>query len=86
MLNPEWVALHTSRGIELPEHKLFMRISVIVGTFLVYTSAILYLHKLVYKRSNTDIDVGFLLDSLLFFRKIKIYPLEFISLKIYPLK
>eukprot|EP01135_Chromosphaera_perkinsii_P010818 Nk52_evm13s2241 gene=Nk52_evmTU13s2241 len=34
--NPEWVALQTSRGIETPESKLFMRLTVLVGDVLFY--------------------------------------------------
>ncbi|EAU86038.2 glucosyltransferase Alg6 [Coprinopsis cinerea okayama7 len=39
-LNPEWVALDASRGIETPGSKLFMRLSVVILDFLVYIPAL----------------------------------------------
>ncbi|XP_069794419.1 dolichyl pyrophosphate Man9GlcNAc2 alpha-1,3-glucosyltransferase isoform X9 [Narcine bancroftii] len=41
-INPEWIALHTSRGYESLGHKLFMRTTVLVADFIVYVPAILY--------------------------------------------
>ncbi|XP_060078791.1 dolichyl pyrophosphate Man9GlcNAc2 alpha-1,3-glucosyltransferase-like [Ylistrum balloti] len=35
-INPAWVALKTSRGFESPEHKLFMRYSVLVADILFF--------------------------------------------------
>ncbi|GAB1599978.1 dolichyl pyrophosphate Man9GlcNAc2 alpha-1,3-glucosyltransferase-like [Argonauta hians] len=35
-INPEWVALHSSRGLENPLHKLFMRYTVIIADLLLY--------------------------------------------------
>ncbi|CAG0890648.1 unnamed protein product [Cyprideis torosa] len=35
-VNPEFVALHTSRGMETEEHKFFMRASVILADLLLY--------------------------------------------------
>ena len=39
-INPSWVALDTSRGIESPESKLFMRTTVVVLDALVYVPAL----------------------------------------------
>ncbi|CAD5123876.1 DgyrCDS12184 [Dimorphilus gyrociliatus] len=39
-INPEFVALHKSRGIESPTHKLFMRYTVIIGDLLIYIPAV----------------------------------------------
>ncbi|KAF9013270.1 glucosyltransferase [Cyathus striatus] len=39
-INPAWVALDTSRGIETPESKVFMRTSVVVLDALVYVPAL----------------------------------------------
>ncbi|KAI1709980.1 ALG6, ALG8 glycosyltransferase family domain-containing protein [Ditylenchus destructor] len=40
-LNPTWVALTISRGIEAPHHKLFMRLSVVISMTLLYAPAVL---------------------------------------------
>ncbi|XP_041509141.1 dolichyl pyrophosphate Man9GlcNAc2 alpha-1,3-glucosyltransferase isoform X1 [Microtus oregoni] len=40
-INPDWVALHTSRGYESQEHKLFMRATVLVADLLIYIPAVL---------------------------------------------
>jgi alpha-1,3-glucosyltransferase len=40
-INPTWVALDKSRGIETPESKLFMRMTVLVLDALVYLPALL---------------------------------------------
>ena len=50
-INPDYVALHKSRGYESYEHKLFMRYSVFLSDLLIYIPAILYLLK----SSNADI-------------------------------
>ncbi|XP_014780541.1 dolichyl pyrophosphate Man9GlcNAc2 alpha-1,3-glucosyltransferase [Octopus bimaculoides] len=39
-INPDWVALHSSRGLENPLHKLFMRYSVIFSDLLLYIPAV----------------------------------------------
>ncbi|KAJ1655715.1 Glucosyltransferase-like protein [Dispira simplex] len=39
-VDPSWVALETSRGIETPESKLFMRSTVLVCELMVYVSAL----------------------------------------------
>lgn len=43
IIDPEWVELHKSRGHESPEHKLFMRTTVLVADLLIYfPSVVLY--------------------------------------------
>ncbi|TFK17406.1 glucosyltransferase Alg6 [Coprinopsis marcescibilis] len=44
-LNPAWVALDASRGIETPGSKLFMRLSVVVLDLLVYVPALVLFVK-----------------------------------------
>ncbi|NXA17839.1 ALG6 glucosyltransferase, partial [Ibidorhyncha struthersii] len=41
LINPDWIALHTSRGYESQPHKLFMRTTVFVADLLVYIPAVL---------------------------------------------
>uniref|UniRef100_A0ACB8F455 Glucosyltransferase-like protein n=1 Tax=Sphaerodactylus townsendi TaxID=933632 RepID=A0ACB8F455_9SAUR len=41
LINPNWIALHTSRGHESPSHKLFMRATVLVADMLVYIPAVI---------------------------------------------
>uniref|UniRef100_A0A915DVF3 Alpha-1,3-glucosyltransferase n=1 Tax=Ditylenchus dipsaci TaxID=166011 RepID=A0A915DVF3_9BILA len=41
--DPSWVALTASRGIEKPEHKLFMRVSVMLTMLFLYAPAIILL-------------------------------------------
>ncbi|KAJ1956731.1 Glucosyltransferase-like protein, partial [Dipsacomyces acuminosporus] len=45
LINPSWVALDASRGIESHESKLFMRASVIAFEFIVYIPAVILLFK-----------------------------------------
>ncbi|KAI8323906.1 glucosyltransferase required for N-linked glycosylation pathway [Martensiomyces pterosporus] len=45
LIDPSWVALDTSRGIETHESKLFMRASVIVLEFVVYIPAVVMLFR-----------------------------------------
>ncbi|XP_053326040.1 dolichyl pyrophosphate Man9GlcNAc2 alpha-1,3-glucosyltransferase [Spea bombifrons] len=40
LLNPYWVALNASRGYESLQHKLFMRVTVLVADLLVYIPAV----------------------------------------------
>ncbi|NXC66993.1 ALG6 glucosyltransferase, partial [Anhinga anhinga] len=40
LINPDWIALHTSRGYESQPHKLFMRTTVFVADLLVYIPAV----------------------------------------------
>ncbi|KAK2550044.1 Dolichyl pyrophosphate Man9GlcNAc2 alpha-1 [Acropora cervicornis] len=39
-INPKWVALHTSRGYESPDHKLFMRYTVLLADVAIYFPAV----------------------------------------------
>ncbi|KFM83411.1 Dolichyl pyrophosphate Man9GlcNAc2 alpha-1,3-glucosyltransferase, partial [Stegodyphus mimosarum] len=41
-LNPDWVALYTSRGYESYHHKIFMRSTVLAADLLFYIPVILY--------------------------------------------
>lgn len=41
MINPAWVALDKSRGIETPESKVFMRTTVVLLDALIYVPALL---------------------------------------------
>ncbi|KAL7750715.1 Glucosyltransferase-like protein [Sorochytrium milnesiophthora] len=50
-INPEWVALHASRGYESYESKVFMRASVLATDLLVYVPAVLAFVRLVMRRS-----------------------------------
>uniref|UniRef100_A0A4W3I4N0 Alpha-1,3-glucosyltransferase n=1 Tax=Callorhinchus milii TaxID=7868 RepID=A0A4W3I4N0_CALMI len=41
LINPDWIALRTSRGYESPAHKLFMRATVLAADVAVYIPAVL---------------------------------------------
>uniref|UniRef100_A0A6J0URR6 Alpha-1,3-glucosyltransferase n=2 Tax=Pogona vitticeps TaxID=103695 RepID=A0A6J0URR6_9SAUR len=41
LIDPNWIALHTSRGYESQRHKLFMRTTVLVADLLVYIPAVI---------------------------------------------
>ena len=51
LINSTWTELHKSRGIESYEHKIFMRSTVLISEFLVYTPAIVYYF---YKTQTTN--------------------------------
>nr|KAF6377140.1 ALG6 alpha-1,3-glucosyltransferase [Myotis myotis] len=40
VINPDWIALHTSRGYESQAHKLFMRATVLIADLLIYIPAV----------------------------------------------
>ncbi|KAM8787825.1 dolichyl pyrophosphate Man9GlcNAc2 alpha-1,3-glucosyltransferase [Rhynchonycteris naso] len=40
IINPDWIALHTSRGYESQAHKLFMRATVLIADLLIYIPAV----------------------------------------------
>ncbi|XP_043941488.1 dolichyl pyrophosphate Man9GlcNAc2 alpha-1,3-glucosyltransferase [Protopterus annectens] len=42
VINPDWISLHTSRGYESLEHKLFMRSTVFFADLIVYISAVFF--------------------------------------------
>ncbi|NXN94468.1 ALG6 glucosyltransferase, partial [Rhinopomastus cyanomelas] len=52
LINPDWIALHTSRGYESQPHKLFMRTTVFVADFLIYIPAVI-LYCLSLKETST---------------------------------
>ncbi|NXW57000.1 ALG6 glucosyltransferase, partial [Eurystomus gularis] len=65
LINPDWIALHTSRGYESQPHKLFMRTTVFVADLLVYIPAvILYCFSL--KETSTKKKVSSALCILLY--------------------
>uniref|UniRef100_A0A4W2F1Z3 Alpha-1,3-glucosyltransferase n=1 Tax=Bos indicus x Bos taurus TaxID=30522 RepID=A0A4W2F1Z3_BOBOX len=39
-INPDWIALHSSRGYESQAHKLFMRATVLIADLLIYIPAV----------------------------------------------
>ncbi|KAK0107420.1 Glucosyltransferase-like protein [Cadophora gregata f. sp. sojae] len=46
-INPSWFALHTSRGLEDPSLKIFMRATVIVSEYLIYIpAAVIFVRRL----------------------------------------
>ena len=45
MINPHWVALNVSRGIESPEHQIFMRSTVILSDLIVLVPAAFFVKK-----------------------------------------
>uniref|UniRef100_A0A8C3LTB8 Alpha-1,3-glucosyltransferase n=1 Tax=Chrysolophus pictus TaxID=9089 RepID=A0A8C3LTB8_CHRPC len=65
LINPDWIALHTSRGYESQSHKLFMRTTVFVADLLIYIPAvILYCCSL--KETSTKKKVSSALCILLY--------------------
>uniref|UniRef100_A0A8C6QRV8 Alpha-1,3-glucosyltransferase n=1 Tax=Nannospalax galili TaxID=1026970 RepID=A0A8C6QRV8_NANGA len=64
-INPDWIALHTSRGYESREHKLFMRTTVLIADLLIYIPAVvLYCYCL--KETSTKKKIGSALCILLY--------------------
>ncbi|CAD7079745.1 unnamed protein product [Hermetia illucens] len=57
-VNSSYVELHESRGISTPEHKYFMRWSVLVADLLIYIPAVLFVmravSRLVWKRASAS--------------------------------
>ena len=53
-LNGSWVELRESRGIEQLEHKLFMRLSVIVSMLAVYAPALICLFRSEWERHRNE--------------------------------
>lgn len=51
IINPEWFALFTSRGLEDPDLKVFMRATVIISEYLVYVPALIVFSRR-YSRLN----------------------------------
>ena len=54
-INPEWVAVKSSHGYESADHKIFMRLSVLIAEILIYfTAVIVYVSDTVKScKSNT---------------------------------
>lgn len=52
MINPEWMAIMTSRGYESESLKLFMRITVLVCDFLIFVPAVFVFCKRYYRNPN----------------------------------
>lgn len=50
LLNPDWVALHKSRGHESYQHKLFMRWTVLIADVAIYFMAIIYFVTAILKK------------------------------------
>lgn len=55
LIEPESVALHTSRGYSSVLHKVFMRGTVVLGELLIYVPALVLFFKLYYKRMNSGV-------------------------------
>uniref|UniRef100_A0A2K5YVP0 Alpha-1,3-glucosyltransferase n=1 Tax=Mandrillus leucophaeus TaxID=9568 RepID=A0A2K5YVP0_MANLE len=70
-INPDWIALHTSRGYESQAHKLFMRTTVLIADLLIYIPAVvLYcccLKDISTKKKNiyNSVSLGFALWGVL---------------------
>lgn len=64
-INPEWVELHKSRGLESPAHKLFMRATVLVADLLIYMPAVV-LYCLYLSDGSPRKRVSILLCTLLY--------------------
>lgn len=61
MINKKWVDLHTSKGHESQEHKLFMRLSVILTMLILYAPAIYDIHQYWYsERKNKRVSQNYI--------------------------
>uniref|UniRef100_A0A8B9PZQ1 Alpha-1,3-glucosyltransferase n=1 Tax=Apteryx owenii TaxID=8824 RepID=A0A8B9PZQ1_APTOW len=65
LINPDWIALHTSQGYESQPHKLFMRATVFVADLLVYIPAVI-LYCCCLKETSTKKKVSSALCILLY--------------------
>ena len=52
IINPSWVALHDSRGIESRPHLAFMRVTVILTMMILYAPAIILMMNLVIPKND----------------------------------
>ncbi|XP_028404504.1 dolichyl pyrophosphate Man9GlcNAc2 alpha-1,3-glucosyltransferase-like [Dendronephthya gigantea] len=66
IINPAWVNLNTSRGFESPEHKLFMRYTVLVADVLIYFPAIYVFCTSFYKKGSKISQISVSLVLLLY--------------------
>uniref|UniRef100_A0A7G3AJJ0 Alpha-1,3-glucosyltransferase n=1 Tax=Lutzomyia longipalpis TaxID=7200 RepID=A0A7G3AJJ0_LUTLO len=55
LVDPGFVALHTSRGISSAAHKFFMRLTVLLADILIYLPAVYWGCSAVWKRTHIDI-------------------------------
>ncbi|XP_074817704.1 dolichyl pyrophosphate Man9GlcNAc2 alpha-1,3-glucosyltransferase [Natator depressus] len=65
LINPDWIALHTSRGYESQPHKLFMRATVLIADLLVYIPAVI-LYCCCLKETSTKKKIASALCILLY--------------------
>ncbi|XP_007957324.1 dolichyl pyrophosphate Man9GlcNAc2 alpha-1,3-glucosyltransferase [Orycteropus afer afer] len=65
LINPDWIALHTSRGYESHTHKLFMRTTVFVADLLIYIPAVI-LYCCCLKETSTNGKIANALCILLY--------------------
>uniref|UniRef100_A0A9L0SC01 Alpha-1,3-glucosyltransferase n=1 Tax=Equus caballus TaxID=9796 RepID=A0A9L0SC01_HORSE len=64
-INPDWIALHSSRGYESQAHKLFMRATVLIADLLIYIPAVV-LHCCCLKEISTKKKIANALCILLY--------------------
>ncbi|KAI5809616.1 glycosyl transferase [Peziza echinospora] len=66
-INPEWFALYTSRGLETPELKVYLRATVIASEYLVYIPAVVIYVRQIGKRAEMSrYDQAVALAAILF--------------------
>lgn len=75
-IDPSFVKLHESRGVETAEHKYFMRLTVLIADILIYIPALTFFVTNLYSRGNyqiTEFDIfkykrrdTFLLTALIY--------------------
>ncbi|XP_075792267.1 dolichyl pyrophosphate Man9GlcNAc2 alpha-1,3-glucosyltransferase [Pelodiscus sinensis] len=65
LINPDWIALHTSHGYESQPHKLFMRATVLIADLLVYIPAVV-LYCCCLKETSTKKKIATALCILLY--------------------
>lgn len=66
MINGSWVALHSSRGIETMEHKIFMRYTVLISDVLTFMPATIFFAYVVGKRLTTKLTLSSVSVTILF--------------------
>ncbi|XP_043860828.1 dolichyl pyrophosphate Man9GlcNAc2 alpha-1,3-glucosyltransferase isoform X2 [Dromiciops gliroides] len=64
-INPDWIALHTSRGYESNQHKLFMRSTVFVADLMIYIPAVV-LYCCYLKETSTQKKIASAFCTLLY--------------------
>uniref|UniRef100_A0A3Q0RSG6 Alpha-1,3-glucosyltransferase n=1 Tax=Amphilophus citrinellus TaxID=61819 RepID=A0A3Q0RSG6_AMPCI len=58
-INPEWVELHKSRGYESPQHKLFMRTTLVADLLIYIPAVVLYCLYLIDGSSRKKVSILF---------------------------